>query len=595
MKTILLILGMLLMACYSKADSFYVMVNGSSKGEGSYSSPWDLQTALNHPSSLKPGDTVWIAGGTYRGTFISRIRGSEVNSIIVRAIPGEQVILDGNVEGGENHVLTIEGNNTWYWGLTITNSAYEGSAYYKGGVYARGAGTKMINCIVFNNGGVGVGFWDPAVDSEVYGCIIYHNGFSGSSRGHGHGIYAQNSSGTKTFRDNILFNSFGIGIHIYTESGSIEGFNIDRNIIFNSGLPGADFLERNIIIGGLQPADRISISNNLIYNRPAYPSKASVQLGYSADNRDAEYVGNRMYNGTLYFMREWNNVRISHNTFNSERDDMAVIAFDSFDNIKRPVINYNSYYGGTIYNRDLSSWRQYSGEDANSVYYEEPLDELYYKILKNRYEDKRAYIVVYNPGNDQDIPVDLSDIFEEGDDFKVWDVLNLEGGPVIDGLYSGEMVSIPLDLTDYEEPMRDFYDLRVYSHTLPEFGVFVVESITDILSDPSFDFITERLPLTIERCYPNPTVDILMVDFYSPASSLIRIEVFDESGRLVKHKEYSAFIGDNSVVINLIDLPGGFYMVAVSDKSSRASCKILKQEYAYQDIEFNIDEISEYD
>ena len=176
-------------------------------------------------------------------------------------------------------VLRIDGNYTWFWGLTISNSASTGSNYYKDGVFFGGANGKLINCIISNNGGNGIGFWQTAVNSEVYGCIIYHNGYSGDTRGHGHGIYGQNSSLLKIIRDNIMFHSYGIGIHIYSESGSIQGFSIEGNAIFNSGIPGAAFIERNILIGGLQEADRITITGNHIYNRPNYQSKASVQLG----------------------------------------------------------------------------------------------------------------------------------------------------------------------------------------------------------------------------------------------------------------------------------------------------------------------------
>jgi hypothetical protein len=42
----------------------YVSPNGN--GDGSSAKPWALQSALN---SAKPGDTVWIRGGTYSGDF----------------------------------------------------------------------------------------------------------------------------------------------------------------------------------------------------------------------------------------------------------------------------------------------------------------------------------------------------------------------------------------------------------------------------------------------------------------------------------------------------------------------------------------------
>src|SRR2546430_1201491 len=48
------------------ATEFYVSPTGTASGNGSASNPWDLQTALNQPSSVQPGDTIWLRGGVHR-------------------------------------------------------------------------------------------------------------------------------------------------------------------------------------------------------------------------------------------------------------------------------------------------------------------------------------------------------------------------------------------------------------------------------------------------------------------------------------------------------------------------------------------------
>ena len=56
----------LLAAAFSaRATDFYVSPSGSSGGNGSITSPWDLTTAFAGPSTVKPGDTVWLRAGTY--------------------------------------------------------------------------------------------------------------------------------------------------------------------------------------------------------------------------------------------------------------------------------------------------------------------------------------------------------------------------------------------------------------------------------------------------------------------------------------------------------------------------------------------------
>src|SRR5437773_4960262 len=77
------------------ANQFYVSPTGSGSSSGTISSPWDLQTALNHPVAVKPGDTIWLRAGVYahlpQGVstgnegyiFISKLAGTAVQPIIV--------------------------------------------------------------------------------------------------------------------------------------------------------------------------------------------------------------------------------------------------------------------------------------------------------------------------------------------------------------------------------------------------------------------------------------------------------------------------------------------------------------------------------
>src|SRR5204862_6832065 len=90
-------------------------------GDGSLSHPWDLKTALSSSGRVKPGDTIWLRGGTYRGTFTSRLTGTSANPILVRQYPGERATIDGGDSGG-NGLLLISGPYTWYWGFEAMSS-----------------------------------------------------------------------------------------------------------------------------------------------------------------------------------------------------------------------------------------------------------------------------------------------------------------------------------------------------------------------------------------------------------------------------------------------------------------------------------------
>ena len=71
----------------SLAAEFFVSTSGSTSGNGTKSNPWDLQTALNQPASVRAGDTIWLREGTYKGGFRSLLTGTAQNPIIVREYP----------------------------------------------------------------------------------------------------------------------------------------------------------------------------------------------------------------------------------------------------------------------------------------------------------------------------------------------------------------------------------------------------------------------------------------------------------------------------------------------------------------------------
>ena len=145
---------------------------------------------------VKPGDTIWLRGGTYTGApFVSHLNGTSASPIIVRQYPGERARIDGNYNGHEV-TLDIMGSYTWYWGFEVFNS--DPTRYVSDpadwpprrgtGVQVRGDGTRMINMIVHDTS-QGVSSAEAATDARIYACLFYYNGYQAPDRGHGHGIY----------------------------------------------------------------------------------------------------------------------------------------------------------------------------------------------------------------------------------------------------------------------------------------------------------------------------------------------------------------------------------------------------------------------
>ena len=165
------------------AASYYVAPNGTSSGNGSRLKPWDLATALAQPATVKPGDTIWLAGGTYVGHFTSKLTGSTREPIVVRQAEGERAILDGN-DGTNSVTLLINGSDAWFWGFEITNSDPTRATAATGnttparrgeGVNLFGPRTKLINMVIHDTA-QGVLSTAMAPDAEISGNLIFYNG-----------------------------------------------------------------------------------------------------------------------------------------------------------------------------------------------------------------------------------------------------------------------------------------------------------------------------------------------------------------------------------------------------------------------------------
>src|SRR6185503_3353777 len=116
-------------------------------------------------------------------------------------------------------------------------------------------GSRFINLVVHDTA-LAFAIWKEAVNAEVYGSVIYNNGWDMADRGHGHAIYSQNAEGTKRLNDNIAFQQYGEGIHIYgSEIAPLNRFHVKGNILFSNGVLSRGGFSRNLLIGGGQVAD----------------------------------------------------------------------------------------------------------------------------------------------------------------------------------------------------------------------------------------------------------------------------------------------------------------------------------------------------
>lgn len=418
---------------------YFVAPSGRAEASGRRDDPLSLATALSASGPVRAGDRVEVAGGTYVGRFVADVSGSADAPIVVAAAPGARVILDSNA-AGEGAGVLFEGDYLELHGFEITHSGERASA--PEGVEMHGSRSRLVNCVLHDNS-QGIGFWSSAVDSELYGNVIYNNGFEGPTRGHGHAIYTQNASGTKRITRNVIFFGYGYGIHAYTEGGSIRGFDVSENVWFRAGAsrPGAstDGTSEGCLIGGLQPVARARLIGNHSFG-PTLASR-SVQLGWGGavmnedvTLRENYWVGRLAANGM------WASGTLEDNAFHG-----TVVGVDPGD------------YPTNTWGTSLPSGTRVVVHD-------------------NAFDPTRLDLVVYDWSRSGSVAVDLSDALPVGARWELRSVYDLFGAPIASGVYEGGTIMVPMGTVPPPQPRGDDDAIAGADDPGSTFGVFVLRS-----------------------------------------------------------------------------------------------------------------------
>ncbi len=446
LRWLLLAATTLAAASAARATDFYASPAGSASGNGSMSSPWNLQTALNQ-TVAKPGDTIWLRGGVYPGTYSSYLNGTSAAPIVVRQYPGERATIDGG-NSGWTSILMVSGSYTWYWGFEVTSSDPNRVSQQTGSnptdigrgniateqTSRTGAGLKFINLIVHDIQDAGL--WKEALNSEFYGSVIYYDGWNAPDRGHGHGLYLQNLTGTMSIQDNVIFENFQNGIQCYgSESAYLNNFDIEGNTIFNNGSIVASPANNIIIGGGVVAQNPIVANNNLYY--AAWGNGINLNMGYypyGIGASNPKMTGNYSGNGEYDLNSANTNTTLTGNSIYSS------------------LVNWSSsqYPSNTFY----------SGDPGN----------LKVIVRPNKYEPGRANITVFNWGLAAAVSVDVSSVLSVGQAFEVRNAQDWFGAPVLSGTYAGGSIALPMTGLTVAVPVG----WAAPPPSGPEFNVFVL-------------------------------------------------------------------------------------------------------------------------
>ncbi len=380
------------------AAEWFVTPDGQGDGQGTKHAPWDIESALGGQQKIAPGDTVWIAAGTYRHPdrklgspgYVVRLAGEEGKPIHVRAVPGGRVTIDGGLS------VRQPSTRLWIWDLeilvsenfstsrTLDEPGSHPQSYRRpwGGLHVHcGEGCKFINLLIHDNA-QGISWWRGSTDSEVHGCIIYDNGWKAPDRGHGHAVYTQNENGVKTISDCIMTGGYGYTMHAYGSSRAyVDNYLVTGNICYDGG---------SFLIGGGRPSRNIYAVGNDLYN-------ISMRIGYSAPhNEDCEIRENVIVGGGL-----------------------------QINNYKQVVKEDNLVLG----RHDARP----QGSDA------------LIRLRVNRYDPHRANVSIFNWAKKPAVDLPPGTFLSRGDKYRLMDPRDFFGKPVVTGTYDGKPIRVPVD------------------------------------------------------------------------------------------------------------------------------------------------------
>lgn len=469
------------------AEEFHAAPTGTEKGVGTRDQPWDLATALSAIERVKPGDTLWLHGGTYRGGFTSQLAGTVEQPIIVRGAAEERVTIDTRPrDEKDNALFAIQGSDVIFRDFEVTCSdplretKLAGSwpeDIRRGSIHVRGSRISLVNLVVHELES-GFGFWSEGEGGEISGCLIYNNGWQGPDRAHGHAIYAQNAKGTKKLKDNIIFHQFGYGIHVYgSEKASLKGFEIDGNICFENGA-----LSKNgdrapgIMVGGASPAERIVVRDNVVYG-------SGIRLGYPWGTMSEDVLCTGNYCEGLV-VRDFRKAVVNHNTIVAH-SSAVILEGEGKLQLSGYQWSENDFYitdgrwgdfaiveNGKSRGLTFEEWQKETNLATKSHFTKGSPNKLLVIIRPNPHQPGRANIAVLNPAELAEVELDFTSFLKPMQQFRIVSVKDFYGPSLVEGTFDGKLVRLPMKAVTPPPPVgMPNAKLPV---TEPKFAAFVV-------------------------------------------------------------------------------------------------------------------------
>jgi len=529
MKRLLILAVCLLFSTASRAATYYAATNGLAGNAGTIGSPWNLQTALSKVGIIVGGDTINLRGGSYTNVvqgyvaggnegviFQINISGVYNNPIIIQSFPGEWAMLDGKAFGPpfEYHAtsrptlemgssadstkgrfihlrnMEIMSSSTAprYSATPQPNESFPTDFFLSDGIYVHGQSNILENLVV-HDVSTGISAWEQSSNTKIHNCVVFNNGWVGVTQLHGHGFYTQNRTNReiKDISYNIILNNYDNSIQAYG-SGSAQTYHyrIHHNIVSGN----------RILVGGR--AEQVQGDNqartNFHYNSDLvwiyFPSSNSVDIVVS-DN----YIGKGVMQGGY-----WTTAMVTNNTIvNISGSTLftylsrgpaygGILPGWTFDRNTYRVANVNAANAFNVDGigfKNFTQWKAFTGWDAASTM-TSPLPNTNLMVLQpNLYDANKAQAAIYNWAISNSVALDVSIMgWSTSDSVRVRNAQNYLFDITTNSI-PGNVITLNMQASAHTVALPHGGSNITASMNFPQFGSFVLERIVGAAPTPT--------------------------------------------------------------------------------------------------------------
>ena len=402
------------------------------------------------------------------------------------------------VLGGNN--LTVSGADAIYRDFEVTCSdpvrsqpepnAQNAPRLRGEGVWLMGSRIQLVN-LVLHDCQDGIFAADGALDSLVYGCLIYNNGYVAGGAHNGAGVYGQNTTGTKRFEELLVWNNFHYGLKQVSQTGNTVGMIHTGCVAWNTGSPmGTDARFWNLLVGtnkGL--VGDVQVRQCHLYHPPKSDGGAPLNFGYTGGQGKGILTDSIIVGGeSALEVNGWSDLTVTGNRVALQNPPRQMVLWRRYAG-GSATWDGNDYVNGRAAGRGDSfflpgssmltwdQWKAQAGVDANSTYLPGRPAAPWVTVRPNRFEVGRGHVVIYNWPLAATVPVNLSSLgLVTGQPYEVKNVQDWSGAPVLSGVYdaAAPVVNVPMTGTRVQAPIG--WGITPKS-TLPDFGAFLVRAV----------------------------------------------------------------------------------------------------------------------